>query len=166
MATPPVPAVTLSLPDAAEAPHFEPMSWQTIEEGLDEENFTDKIVEHVQTGASMCVLGGAGTGKSVCLRRVRSALQEQGLQVACVSLTHCAARNVDGVTCHSFVQKYVSNGVFAGHVVLIDEISFLSVDLLAQLEQLRLKGTRLLAFGDFKQPPPVSNRWRGQVAPP
>ena len=79
----------------AEAPQFEPMSRRTIEEGLDEENFTDNIVEHVRTGASMCVLGGAGTGKSVCLRRVRSALQEQGLQVACVSLTHCAACNVD-----------------------------------------------------------------------
>ena len=114
----------------------------------------------------MCVEGGAGTGKSVCLRRVRSALQEQGLQVACASLTHSAARNVDGVTCHPFAQKYVNNGVFPGHVVLIDEISFLSIDLLAQLEQLRLKGVRLLCFGDFKQLPPVSNRWRGQLVPP
>ena len=64
------------------------------------------------------------------------------------------------------MQKYVNNGVFSGHVVLIDEISFLSVDLLAQLEQLRPKGTRLLAFGDFKQLPPVSNRWRSQLTPP
>ena len=49
--------------------------------------------------------------------------------------------------------------------MLIDEISFMSVDLIAMLEQLRLKGVRLLAFGDFKTLLPACNRWRGQLVP-
>ena len=38
----------------------------------------------------------------------------------------------------------------------------MSLDLLAALEHLRLKGVRLICFGDFRQLPPVSNYWRGQ----
>ena len=37
----------------------------------------------------------------------------------------------------------------------------MSIDLLADLEHLRLKGVRLICFGDFGQLPPVSSRWRG-----
>ena len=81
--------------------------------------------------------------------------------------THTGARNigVGAMTAHSFAQKRVLHGTFSGSVVLIDEISFMSIDLLAALEQLRLKGVRLFAFGDFRQLPPVCNRWRGQKVP-
>ena len=41
----------------------------------------------------------------------------------------------------------------------------MSIDLLAALEHLRLKGVRLICFGDFGQLPPVSNRWRGCKIP-
>ena len=47
---------------------------------------------------------------------------------------------------------------FGGGCVLIDEISFMSLDLLAALEHLRLKGVRLITFGDWGQLGPVSNR--------
>ena len=95
----------------------------------------------------MSCLGAAGTGKSACLRALRAALEENGLQVACICLTHTGARNIGAgaVTAHSLVQKNVLHGLFGGQVVLIDEISFMSVDLIAMLEQLRLKGVRLLA---------------------
>ncbi len=46
-------------------------------------------------------------------------------------------------------------------MVLLDEISFVSIDLIAALETLRLRGTRIICFGDFEQLPPISNRWRG-----
>ena len=52
-----------------------------------------------------------------------------------------------------------------GQVVLTDEISFMSIGLLAALEHIRLKGVRLIAFGDFGQLPLVSNRWRGCKVP-
>ena len=100
----------------------------------------------------MCCLGPAGTGKSVTLRAVKAALEGQGLTVAAICLTHTGARNigVGATTAHSFAQKRVLHGTFAGQVVLIDEISFMSIDLLAVLEQFRIKGVRLLAFGDFR----------------
>ena len=37
----------------------------------------------------------------------------------------------------------------------------MSADLLGALECLRLKGVRIICFGDVGQLPPVSNRWRG-----
>jgi hypothetical protein len=66
------------------------------------------------------------------------------------------------MTAYSFVMRYVLHGMLLGQVVLIDEISFTSIDLLAALEQTRLKGARPLAFGDSRQLPRVCNRWRGQ----
>ena len=51
--------------------------------------------------------------------------------------------------------RHVIHGAFVGQLVLIDEISFMSIDLLAALEHLRLKGVRLICFGDFGQLPPV-----------
>ena len=116
----------------------------------------------------MCVLGPAGTGKTVCLRAVKAALEERGDIVATISLTHTATRNigVGAVTAHSFVQKHVLHGTFSGSVILIDEVGFLSIDINAVAEQLRLKGARLISLGDFRQLPPVCNRWRGQKVPP
>ncbi len=100
----------------------------------------------------MCVLGAAGTGKSVCLRAVEAALEEQGQICQAICLTHTGARSVGqaAVTAHSFVQRFVLCGTFAGQVVLIHEISFMSIDFLAALEHLRLNGVRLLCFGDFR----------------
>ena len=66
------------------------------------------------------------------------------------------------ITAHSFVHKHVLHGTFSGQLVSVDEISFVSIDLLAALEQNRLIGVRLLCFGDWRQLPPVCNRWRGQ----
>ena len=61
--------------------------------------------------------------------------------------------------------RHILHGSFVGQAVLIDEISFMSVDLLAALEHLSLKGVRIVCFGDFGQLPPVSNRWRGCTVP-
>ena len=62
--------------------------------------------------------------------------------------------------------KHVLHGTYGGGVILVDEISFVSLDLLAALEHMRLKGVRLICFGDWGQLGPVSNRWRGQSVPP
>jgi hypothetical protein len=79
------------------------------------------------------------------------------------------ARNMGSgaMTAHSFVMKHVLHGTFGGDAVLIDEISFMSLDLLAALEQVRLRANvRIICFGDFAQLPPVTNRWRGHNVPP
>ena len=141
--------------------------WTTHEEPLEGPDGREQIAERAVAGESLCVLGAAGTGKSVALRAVRVALEEQGQVCQCIALTHTAARNLGkgAITAHAFVMRHILHGSFSGKAVLIDEISFMSVDLLAALEHLRLKGVRIMCFGDFGQLPPVSNRWRGCCVP-
>ena len=117
--------------------------WTTHEEPLEGPDGREQIVERAVAGRSFCVLGAAGTGKSVALRAVKAALEESGQACQCIALTHTAARDLgkNAMTTHGFVMRNVLHGSFAGKVVLIDEISFMSVDLLAALEHLRLKET-------------------------
>ena len=91
----------------------------------------------------MCVLGAAGTGKTVTQRAVKAALEAAGLQCQAICLTHTGARNMGqgAMTAHGFVMRHVLHGAFVGQDVLIDEISFMSIDLLAALEHLRLKAS-------------------------
>ena len=164
------PGGSLELRAAPEAEEEEqrPREWSTVEEPLEgPDDFTQQIVERAVAGNSFCVLGAAGTGKSVCLRAVKAALEEQGLHCQCIALTHTAARNIgpDAKTAHGFAMRQILHGSFSGQVVLVDEISFMSVDLLAALEHLRLKGVRIICFGDFGQLPPIRNRWRGCEVP-
>ena len=59
------PSGTLAVKDAV-IPKIEPVVWRTFEEPLDEDSFTDRIVEHVNAGGSACVLGHGN--RSVCAR--------------------------------------------------------------------------------------------------
>jgi len=159
----------LELREDAPMPALPAASWQTHLEPLEgPDDFLEKILEHVRSGGSLLVEGVAGTGKTVVLRAVQQALEQSGVRCQAICLTHTGARNIGPAACtaHSFVMKHVLHGTFGGGAVLVDEISFISLDLLAALEHLRLKGTRILCFGDFDQLPPVSNRWRGQNVPP
>jgi hypothetical protein len=143
--------------------------WRIIHEALEgPDDFSSHIVQHIIDGNSCCVEGCAGTGKTEVLKSIEAALKENGIACRKICLTHCGTRNFGegGMTSHSFVNKHVLHGTFSGKVVLIDEISFMSLDLLAALEHLRLKGVRLVCFGDFLQFTPVSNRWRGVSVSP
>jgi hypothetical protein len=162
------PAGVLELRQAT-APELPEASWTTRYEPLDgPDDFLRTIVEHVVGGASsMIVEGTAGTGKTVVLRAVEKALEDAHVRCQAICLTHTGARNIGPAACtaHSFVMKHVLHGTFGGQAVLCDEVSFLSLDLIAALEHQRLKNVRLMCFGDYGQLPPVSNRWRGQIVP-
>lgn len=167
IAEPQPPAGPLQLHEG-KAPELPDAIWVTREEPLDGlDNFLDEIVQHVLNGGSAIVEGIAGTGKTVVLRALQRALEEQGHRCQAICLTHTGARNIGPGACtaHSFVMKHVLHGTFGGQVVLVDEISFMSLDLDAALEHLRQKGVRIICFGDYDQLPPVSNRWRGQLVP-
>jgi hypothetical protein len=115
----------------------------------------------------MCVLGVAGAGKTVTQRAVKAALEAQWLQCQAICLTHTGAHNMGlgAMPAHGCVMRHVLHGAFTGQVVVIDEISFAPINLLAALEYPSLKGVFLIFFGDFGQLPPVSNRWRGCNVP-
>ncbi len=135
----------------AATPISPPIEWRVIEEPLvGPDDFAQRIVDHVVAGGSMCCMGCAGTGKSVVLRTIKSALEAQGLTVAAICLTHTGACNLGAgaSTAHSFVIKHVLHSTFPpGSVVLIEEISFMSIDLLSGLEQTRLSRCRLFFGG-------------------
>ena len=102
------------------------------------------------------------------LRGIKAALEAEGLKVQAMCLTHTGSRNCGGgaMTAHSFVIRHVLNGTWAGDVLLIDEISFMPVELLGLVEHLRLRGVRIICFGDFGQLSCPSNKYRGcDVAP-
>jgi hypothetical protein len=110
-------------------------------------------------GHSMCVLGRAGIGKRCASEQLKQPSKAAGQSCQAICLTHTNTRNVGrgAVTAHSLAQQFVSRGTYSGQVVLIDEISFMTIGLLAALEHLSLQGLRLICFGDFGQLPPVCN---------
>ncbi len=77
------------------APPCAALEWTIHEEPLEgPDNFTQPIVEHVLAGNSMCVVGAAGTGKTVTKKAVKAALEASGLQCQAICLTHAGARNM------------------------------------------------------------------------
>ena len=119
---PHMPGGALKIAAHAEPPTHEPLQWKVVVEPPGEDDFADKILEHVRSGRSCCIEGPPGTGKSWTLGKVKAALEEQGHNVRVVAPTHAAARLVDGETIHHFVAKYAMQGAFQGWL-LIDEIS-------------------------------------------
>jgi len=99
------------------------------------------------------------------LSKLAEELKAQGENVKIVSLTHVASRNVEGQTAHSFVHRFVQNGRYEGWL-FIDEISMVTLPLLAAIESLSLGKVKILCFGDFDQLPCINNSWRGQSVDP
>jgi hypothetical protein len=112
------------------------------------------------------VSGLAGTGKSHVLCDLRRLFEDAGKKVSVVSYTNIAARLVDGKTFHSAL--HLDDGLSSKEcikqfskrysVVLIDEISMVSMDIYKVLMQLPDEMT-IIAFGDFSQLPPVKDRY-------
>lgn len=150
-----------------------------------------RIVESVAAdlvqGYNVHVMGSAGTGKSVLVRLATEiAMRRTNSAVALTAPTGIAARNIDGVTCHSFFgfpvlpdytewqagkpSKRLRDYLRSAHpaALVIDEISMMRVDLFDQVASVlhqvngKLAGPGLklpvLAVGDMLQLPPVVNR--------
>ncbi len=94
----------------AEAPILPPLAWQSVEEPLEGPNgCTQRIVDHVFAGHSMCVLGAAGAGKIVCQMATKEALEAAGQICLAICLTHAGTRSVGqlAVIVCSFAAKFV-----------------------------------------------------------
>lgn len=156
-----------------------------------------EVMDYVMRGSgSVFVTGGAGTGKSMLLKRTVESLESAGRLVSVTAPTGIAAVNVGGVTLHSFagiglapekqdLKRLV--GMLRGrskdkywcmvrmHTLVIDEVSMVDpvfLDMLnAVLKEVRqcplpFGGVQIVMFGDFFQLPPVNKRDRATAQPP
>ncbi len=160
-----MPGGTLAFKEASR-PIVEPLAWTVMVEHDGENLYNDVIRPHVvEQGRSSFISGPPGVGKSWVLTKLKEELEEKGEKVKVISLTHVAARNINGQTAHSFVHRFVQHGRYKGYL-LIDEVSMMCLPLLAALETLSLSGCKIVCFGDWDQLPPINNTWRGQSVTP
>ena len=151
----------------ASRPEIIPLAWQITTEPPDSPDFYTAVIRPhvVEGGRSAFISGPPGVGKSWVLKKLKEELEEKGETVKVISLTHVAARNVNGQTAHSFAHRFIQHGRYKGYL-LIDEISMMCLPLLAALETLSLSGCRIICFGDWDQLPPINNTWRGNAVTP
>lgn len=137
-------------------------------------------------GKNILILGGAGTGKSTLLNALRSDWEKAGKRFLLTSTTGISAMIIGGTTLHSALgislgsprdfAKIVKNPTSAWketEILVVDEVSMLSVKLFASLEEtareirgtdLPFGGIQLVLVGDFHQLPPVAEA--GEKTPP
>ncbi len=131
-----------------------------------DDTFAESIIQRVLAGFSCMIQGAPGTGKSHLLAEIRDRLQGVGHLVETLAPTNAAARIIGGRTIHNFCARIgKSDRGFAG-TLLIDEISMVSLGLVAVLDHLRSSGCRIISFGDWDQLEPVGNSWRGKAVAP
>eukprot|EP01012_Entosiphon_sulcatum_P032734 TRINITY_DN4158_c0_g1_i1.p1 TRINITY_DN4158_c0_g1~~TRINITY_DN4158_c0_g1_i1.p1 ORF type:complete len:616 (+),score=58.41 TRINITY_DN4158_c0_g1_i1:23-1849(+) len=143
------------------------------------------VLDVVLSGRSVFYTGAAGTGKSHLLKVIVSQLQASNKQVYVTASTGIAAVNIGGITIHSWAgvgygdlpvdklwfrlrnQKENVAWWRQADVLIIDEISMLSGELLDKLNTLAKRirsnsnpfgGIQLVLVGDFCQLPPVTDR--------
>jgi len=131
---------------------------------------------------NILLTGGGGVGKSYLTTKLISSLRSDAKQVVVLGSTGVSAVNVNGHTIHSFFcfgissnleemkknDKYTKNRVkelnkilYAADLLIIDEISMVSSDLMEMILYRLKSGSfdgRLLFVGDFFQLPPVKSR--------
>ncbi|MDL2295341.1 DEAD/DEAH box helicase [Lachnospiraceae bacterium OttesenSCG-928-E19] len=130
-------------------------------------------------GNNMLILGQAGTGKSTFINYLKSASAKR---IICACPTAVSALNIGGQTIHSLFQiqprdfimpEFLKlkakprNILFAADLLIIDEISMVSPDLLDAMDILARQarrnnapfgGLQVVAIGDLFQLPPVITR--------
>jgi ATP-dependent exoDNAse (exonuclease V) alpha subunit len=148
----------------------------------------NKIVNLIENGENLFITGGAGTGKSYTLRKLRKKYKNS---IVCAP-TGVAALNVDGLTIHKAfgipvfdnlyksieaklyvkARKEIRNRFIDLDIIFIDEISMVRADVLDFIDR-RLRyirgipapfgGIQVICFGDpFQLPPIVNERYQNE----
>lgn len=146
-----------------------------------------RALTHVLKGENVFITGGAGTGKSFLIEKIRETLYQSGQAYYLTATTGSAAYNIGGTTLHSYagiglgqapIEKIIKDFARYGgpqvmrwqrtKVLIVDEISMLDpayfekINLIAQ--RIRKKssfafgGIQLILVGDFLQLPPIANK--------
>jgi hypothetical protein len=137
----------------------------------------------LKTGANVFLTGEPGSGKTHTVNTYIEWLRERGVDPAITASTGIAATHVGGMTIHAWsgigvlrtLSPYeldrivnlerISRRVRNAHVLIIDEISMLSAEILSMIDAVcravRMRdvpfgGLQVIFVGDFFQLPPVS----------
>lgn len=138
----------------------------------------DKLKELIQN-SNVLLTGGGGVGKSYLTSELITKLKKEGSQVVVLGSTGVSAVNVNGQTIHSFFAFGICNDLqelqrhdrytkqrvkelnkilYSADVVVIDEISMVSANLLDMIRYRLINANfsgSLLLVGDFFQLPPI-----------
>ena len=142
----------------------------------------------ISSGKNIFLTGEAGTGKSYLVNRLKELALSQNINLAITALTGTAAYLLGGNTIHSWAQIGLAKGGVTQiiekinrskkavsrwqgvDILIIDEISMMSTDLLDKLEEIAryyrdpnkpFGGIQVILIGDFFQLPPISDDIEG-----
>ena len=141
-----------------------------------------QALEIMKTGANIFLTGEPGSGKTHIVNQYVSYLRSCGIEPAITASTGIAATHIGGMTIHSWSgigiktdlsrhevdkianDKRISKRIRASDVLIIDEISMLSLNMLDMLDLIcreikqnseAFGGIQIILVGDFFQLPPV-----------
>jgi len=126
-----------------------------------------KALSRALEGKNLFITGVGGTGKSFLLRVIVEKLGHKN--VAVTALTGLAAKNVGGITLHSFagmghdlskkVNSFAKSRWKRTQVLIVDEVSMLTSTFLEKLYPWVVENDiQLIFFGDLLQLPPVNGK--------
>lgn len=140
------------------------------------------VVDLVETGSNVLMLGSAGCGKSTVIKQLRQHQEAKNKHVYVTSTTGISAYNIQGITLHRYMGFGTGEGniwslltrirkqaatlerILNTHLLIIDEISMLSADLFEKVDKLLrmvrgndefFGGIQVVLSGDLLQLKPV-----------
>jgi ATP-dependent exoDNAse (exonuclease V) alpha subunit len=149
-----------------------------------------EALDVLKTGANVFLTGSAGSGKTYVLNRYIKYLQLQNKNVGITAPTGVAATHIGGITLNAWAgvgikqtlsdneidellkRNYLRRRLSQTHVLIIDEVSMLSVSLLALVNRIlqsfkkndaAFGGIQVVLCGDFFQLPPIDEETQNDL---